>query len=108
MADAMKFYLIDEVDGDSEAGKKFLTPAMKEPFDKLIAALEALDSFDHTNLEAAFQQVVAELGLKLGKVAQPVRVALTGSTVSPGLFEIIDVLGKEVVLKRLKTARDRL
>ena len=44
------------------------------------------------------------MGLKLGKIAQPVRVALTGSTVSPGLFEIIDVLGKETVLERLRGA----
>ncbi|MCE5241926.1 MAG: glutamate--tRNA ligase [Syntrophobacteraceae bacterium] len=108
MADAIKFYLVEEVECDPAAAKKFLTPAMQEPFDKLIAALDALDSFNHENLEAAFQQVVGELGLKLGKVAQPVRVALTGSTVSPGLFEIIDVLGKETVLKRLKAARDRM
>lgn len=108
MADAIKFYLVEEVECDPAAASKFLTAAMQEPFDKLVAALDALDSFNHENLEAAFQQVVGELGLKLGKVAQPVRVALTGSTVSPGLFEIIDVLGKETVLKRLKAARDRM
>jgi glutamyl-tRNA synthetase len=48
------------------------------------------------------------LNMKLGKIAQPVRVALTGVTVSPGLFEIIDVLGKETVLDRLRRALTRM
>jgi glutamyl-tRNA synthetase len=43
-------------------------------------------------------------GLKLGKIAQPVRVALTGKTASPGIFEIMEILGKEQVLARLKQA----
>jgi glutamyl-tRNA synthetase len=42
--------------------------------------------------------------LKLGKIAQPVRVALTGGTVSPGIFEVMDILGKDEVLKRLTNA----
>jgi glutamyl-tRNA synthetase len=45
-----------------------------------------------------------ETGLKLGKIAQPVRVALTGRTASPGIFEIIAILGKERVIPRLKKA----
>ena len=108
MAEAMKFYLVEKVECDPEAERKFLTSAMRKPFDKLTTALESLEVFDHAGLEAAFQGVVGELGLKLGKVAQPVRVALTGTTVSPGIFEIIDVLGKETVLNRLKSVRDRL
>ncbi len=42
--------------------------------------------------------------IKLGKIAQPVRVALTGGTQSPGIFEVIDVIGKEKTLKRLEKA----
>jgi len=104
MADAMKFYMEEEIACDPVAAGKFLTPDMVEPFRKLVASLESLEGFDEANLEHAFQKVVAETGLKLRKIAQPVRVALTGSTVSPGLFEIIDVLGKETVLKRLQGA----
>jgi glutamyl-tRNA synthetase len=107
MADGMKFYMINEVDYDPAAAKKFLTPAMREPFIRLMAAFEGVETFSQENLEKAFQRaIVEEMGLKLGKVAQPVRVALTGVTVSPGLFEIIDVLGKEVVFKRLRQALD--
>ena len=43
-----------------------------------------------------------EEGMKLGKLAQPVRVALTGTTVSPGIYDVILLLGKEETLKRLK------
>jgi len=104
MAGAMNFYMVQDVSYDPAAAQKFLTPNMIEPFRKLIGSLESLELFDEANLEGAFHGVVSEMGLKLGKVAQPVRVALTGSTVSPGLFEIIDVLGKEAVLGRLQRA----
>ena len=104
MASAMNFYMVQDVSYDPAAAQKFLTPNMIEPFRKLIASLESLELFNEANLESAFHGVVSEMGLKLGKVAQPVRVALTGSTVSPGLFEIIDVLGKEAVLGRLRRA----
>ena len=45
-----------------------------------------------------------ERGLKLGTIAQPVRVALTGGTVSPGIFEVMEILGKDEVLSRLDKA----
>jgi glutamyl-tRNA synthetase len=104
MADSMGFYLVDEPPMDPAAAKKFLTHALQEPFERLIRLLNDLESFDEKSLEAAFHQLVEELGLKLGKIAQPVRVALTGSTVSPGLFEVIDVLGKDTVVRRLEKA----
>jgi glutamyl-tRNA synthetase len=66
--------------------------------------LSGLEIFDEKSLEPVFRKIAADLGIKLGKLAQPVRVALTGGTVSPGLFEIIDVLGKKTVLDRLGKA----
>ena len=55
------------------------------------AQLEALDEFNEKELEGAFTRVMEITGLKLGKIAQPVRVALTGKTASPGIFEIIGI-----------------
>jgi glutamyl-tRNA synthetase len=106
MADAMKFYFISNVEYDPQAAKKFLKSNMQEPFKRLISALEELEIFDEKNLENLFRQLADDLGMKLGKIAQPVRVALTGVTASPGLFEIIDVLGKDAVLTRLRKARE--
>jgi glutamyl-tRNA synthetase len=48
--------------------------------------------------------MVQERGMGLGKIAQPVRVAITGSTVSPGIYEVIDVLGRDVTVRRLRAA----
>ena len=47
---------------------------------------------------------MAEKGIKLGKLAQPVRVALTGGTVSPGIYDVIEVMGKEKTIKRIEAA----
>jgi glutamyl-tRNA synthetase len=104
MADAIRFYLVHDVAYDPAAAKKFLTPNMIEPFNRLISSLEGLEVFDEANLERIFQEIASAMEVKLGKIAQPARVALTGLTVSPGLFEIIDVLGKETALRRLRCA----
>jgi len=102
MADAMRFYMVDEIEFDPDAAGKFLTPEMREVFVRLISELSELEIFDEKSLETVFRKIAQDLAMKLGKAAQPVRVALTGATISPGLFEIIDVLGKETVLKRLR------
>lgn len=104
MADSMRFYMVENMEYDSDAAKKFLVPTLRAPFQRLMESMERLENFDEASLENVFSEVVAGLGMKLGKLAQPVRVALTGGTVSPGLFEIMYVLGKQTVLKRLGRA----
>ncbi len=105
MAESMNFYMLDEITYDEGAAKKFLRPGMVDPFQRLVQALEKAENFDEPALEKIFERViVAELNMKFGKVAQPVRVALTGGTVSPGLFEVMAVLGKNIVLKRMRKA----
>uniref|UniRef100_A0A832EA78 Glutamate--tRNA ligase n=1 Tax=Desulfacinum infernum TaxID=35837 RepID=A0A832EA78_9BACT len=104
MAEALRFYMVDEVSYDEQAARKFLTPDMLQAFRLLMERLEASDGFTEHGLEKIFRDTAEELGVKLGKIAQPVRVALTGVTASPGLFEIIDILGKDVVLRRLQKA----
>jgi glutamyl-tRNA synthetase len=75
----------------------------------LIVALESLpEPLTAKAVEPVFQSVMTEWGVKLGDLAQPVRVALTGGTVSPGIFEVISVLGKERTLRRLKSAMERI
>ena len=56
-------------------------------------------------MQAVFESVLARFNLKLGQLAQPVRVALTGGTVSPGIYEVIAVLGKRRTVDRLRTQR---
>lgn len=104
MAEAALFYYLGDIIYDEKAAQKFLKPEALEPLKLLADKLEALEGYAHSDLEDVFKAVMDQTGLKLGKIAQPVRVALTGRTASPGIFEIIAILGKERVIPRLGKA----
>ncbi|BBO90944.1 glutamate--tRNA ligase [Desulfosarcina ovata] len=105
MAEGAHFYYRDDVRPyEEKAAKKFLKPAVTPVLARLAELLEELPDLTEKAQEEAFKQVMDETGLGFGKIAQPVRVALTGTTVSPGIFEMIAVLGKARVLSRLKAA----
>jgi glutamyl-tRNA synthetase len=108
LVESAQYFLTDDFPVDEKAAKKCLTPEIAAPLARLIEKLSALDDFTETHVEQAFSAVLQELGLTMGKLAQPVRVALTGSTVSPGIHEVIAVLGKERTLKRLRSTLARL
>ncbi|MBC8284863.1 MAG: glutamate--tRNA ligase [Nitrospinae bacterium] len=101
MAEKSAFYFKKEVEFDEKARTKFLTDEAKPLLEKVIAGLSALEDFSTENIESLFKNIVEEEGMKLGKLAQPVRVALTGTTVSPGIYDVLILLGKEETLKRL-------
>ncbi len=92
---------------DEESVKKFLTPAIAPILGKLLARFEAFPTFSKQEWEESFKQLVEEEGMKMGQLAQPVRVALTGRAASPGLFEVMEVLGRERTLFRLRKGIER-
>lgn len=100
-------YLQADIQMDEAAAKKFLTPAIAPLLERLADRFAAVPDFDKEGLEAVFKNVIAEAGIKMGELAQPVRVALTGRTASPGLFEVIDLLGRDRTLERLRHAVSR-
>ena len=102
MAEKSTFFFKQQVEFDEKARNKFLTDEAKPLIEKIITELAALESYSVENIESLFKKIVEEEGMKLGKLAQPVRVALTGATVSPGIYDVILLLGKEETLKRLK------
>jgi glutamyl-tRNA synthetase len=104
MAEGALFYFPDTVSYDEDAAKKFLNASILEPFKLLVDELKSLDDFTEKALETPFKTVMEKTDLKFGKIAQPLRVALTGKTASPGIFEVLEVLGKEKVIKRLEKA----
>lgn len=105
LVDFASFYLLDEPSFDPKAAAKFLTPSMAEPLTALAGALEGTDSdWREETIKTAFEGVLTSFSLKLGQLAQPVRVALTGGTVSPGIFEVIAVLGPKRTLERIAAA----
>jgi glutamyl-tRNA synthetase len=91
---------------DQEAAKKYLVAAIQPAFIKLLAALEGMPTFEHDAIEHGFKSVLVETGLSMSKLAQPVRVALMGGTVSPGIFDVMVLLGRDRTIVRLKKAID--
>lgn len=83
---------------------KYLTSDKKEGFRLLAEGLAGTSSFDHKATEDVFRGVVAKLGIPAGDLVHPVRIALTGKTVGPGLFETMTVLGKDKTVRRLQQA----
>jgi glutamyl-tRNA synthetase len=92
---------------DYPLGEKALAKLMEglDLLPELEARLKALPEWKEEALEALFRAFAQEKGLKLGQVAQPVRAALTGVLETPGLFEVMALLGRERVLARLERAR---
>lgn len=105
LAEFASFYLKDGVEIDAKAAAKFLKPEIAEPLRALADELDAqAGELSEASAKAAFESVLARFNLKLGQLAQPVRVALTGGTVSPGIYEVIAVLGKSRTVDRLRAA----
>jgi len=104
LADQARFYLTDDIQIDPDAAAKHLKPEIKEPLRQVRDRLFAANRWDEDTIHASFNAVIEASGLKLGKLAQPVRVAVTGGTASPGIFEVLDLLGKERSVARLDRA----
>ena len=107
MVEWVKPYFGQAVTFEEEAAKKFLTPAIAPVLQNLLSRFEALSNFSKQTWEESFKSLVEEEGLKMGQLAQPVRVALTGRTASPGLFEVMEVLGRDRTLFRLRQGIER-
>ena len=104
MAETARFYFNEGLSYEEKADRKFLrpeiAPLMQETRDRIGNTAE----FTQKSLEGVFLRILDEKKIKLGEIAQPLRVALTGTSVSPGLFEVMEVLGKETVLRRMDRA----
>jgi glutamyl-tRNA synthetase len=98
--DFMRFLFepVEAVDGVDEQGREMLVAAAD--------ALAELEPFDAERIEQALRATAHELGLKPRHAFQPIRVAVTGSTVSPGLFESLELLGRDASLSRIRRAAD--
>jgi glutamyl-tRNA synthetase len=89
---------------DPKAKGKFLTADARPIVQEIRDGVAALPALDTEPLEKLFQGAAEKRGLGLGKIAQPVRVALTGGTASPGMYDVIQILGREETLARLDEA----
>ena len=106
MAEISEFIYRDFDDFDPQAAKKHLRPVAIEPMEKARAALEALDDWTPEALHQVVQDVSEALDLKMGKVAQPLRVAVVGRAASPGIDITLHLVGRKACLRRIDRALD--
>jgi glutamyl-tRNA synthetase len=106
MAESMEYYF-RERPADPKAAARFLTPEIAPALEEIAREFAALEPFTPPAMEECLNGVVERRGGNL-KIHQPIRVALTGGTASPGLFEVMEVLGREEVVRRLKAAAGRI
>jgi len=108
-ADLVRWLYVDEVEYDQQSWSKIME---KEPSAAVLAdalaRLESVEPWTAETIEAAMRAMLEELGLNARKGFQPLRVAVTGSSISPPLFESMEVLGKRAALERIGTASARL
>ncbi len=102
------FYFESEVTTDPDLAAKFLTADAMPILESLKAAFEALPEFECDAIEAAIRNQTEVLELKMGKIVQPLRIALTGSKVGPSLWHLIEVLGKEQTSQRIDAAISKI
>ncbi|MET0093110.1 MAG: glutamate--tRNA ligase, partial [Sedimenticola sp.] len=104
MAEISAFFYKDFEAFDEVAAKKNLRPVAREPLERMRAALEAQEDWSGEALHKLVQDVSEALELKMGKVAQPLRVAVVGRAASPGIDVTLELVGKEACLRRIDMA----
>ncbi|MEN2994594.1 MAG: glutamate--tRNA ligase [Thermodesulfovibrio sp.] len=106
LAHAMRYYILDYIEIDPKAREKYINTDTIPILREVTERLSKVEDFSQDKIEKIFMDIVNEKGLKLGQVAQPIRVAITGNTVSPSIYEVLEIVGKEKVIKRLRRIID--
>ena len=103
------FYFVDdeELDWDEGATKKFLKAAAGPRLTELAATLEGVDDWTAEALEPVVKSFCESREIGLGKVAQPIRVSMTGQKTGPGLFEMLVAIGKPTAIRRMRAGASR-
>jgi glutamyl-tRNA synthetase len=105
LPDAIEYYFKAVTTYDEKGVKKhFFKPGAADLLCQGREKLAQLETFDAEHTEETYRNLTADLGIKVGELIHPTRLALTGRLVSPGLFDVMALLGKELCLKRLDTA----
>lgn len=95
------YFYQDAINYDETLVKKLLTPEALRLLDTLLTRLKSLDNWEKDKIQACINDIVIAEGIGFGKIAQPLRLAVTGGNVSPSIDLTLELLGKEKVLKRL-------
>jgi glutamyl-tRNA synthetase len=104
MADLAEFYFCEGITYDQKAAEKFLNRDSLAVLEQVVDALSKEAALDEERCHHLIQRLAEAWGVPLVKIAQPLRVALTGKAVSPPIDEVMGILGQEVVVQRLQKA----
>jgi glutamyl-tRNA synthetase len=104
MAQMAEFFFRDDFSYDDAAREKFLTPVSKPILEDFYGGFVSLPPLDEGKQKELIEGLSQKYNTKLNNIIQPIRVALSGKTVTPGIFEVMSILGKEQVEKRVKKA----
>jgi len=104
LAGAANFYFADEIIYEEQAAKKFLVPEISNHLKAMVTAIPTVQNFNKEGLEEFLKAFTQKKDIKFKVIAQPLRVALTGKIVSPGIDEVMVTLGKERVIQRINAA----
>lgn len=100
-------FLVESMEMDEAAASKHLTTAIAQALTEFANQVEVELDFSKETLERILKHLIESQGLKMGKIAQPLRVALTGRTISPGIYEVMALLGKDRTLQRIRAGVER-
>jgi len=101
LADSALFYFLPRPLNLTEKAAKILDLDGRAALRQALDALRTVDDWQESTLEARIKELAEQTGLKLGKIAQPLRAALTGGDTSPGIFEVLALLGRDESLARI-------
>ncbi|VEB38267.1 glutamate--tRNA ligase [Legionella cherrii] len=102
------YFFTDSIEYDEAAVKKHLRPVILEPLTALYERLQTVETWEKDHLQECINDISAQFDINMGKIAQPLRVAVTGSGMSPSIDMTLTLLGREKVLTRLKNALEQL
>lgn len=104
MAEKSRCFFIDKIEYDVEAAKQHLSAETLEPLQYILLKLEDISAWQATNIHVAITETVQHFKIGMGKLAQPLRVAVTGNTTSPSIDVTLELLGRKRTLARIEQA----
>ena len=108
MCQMSQYFYTDNIEYDDDAVKKHLRPVILEPLTALYERLQKLDDWQNDAIQECINEVSATFDINMGKIAQPLRVAVTGSSMSPSIDMTLFLLGKPRVLSRMENALEKI
>jgi glutamyl-tRNA synthetase len=108
IADNSIYFFSDPVTYEDKTKRKYFNEQTAAFLETLLQKLASVEPFIQTSLDALYHEYAAETGIPLGELVHPTRLAVSGVSFGPGLFEMMELLGKETVLRRIKKAIEKI